>query len=183
MAKVTSKHVALLRGINVGGKNMLPMRDLVTLFERAGCADVVTYIQSGNVVFTPPSKGADGLDSAIAARIEKAFGLRVPVVMRTAAELARTANANPFLAAGSDQDHLHVLFLANAPKKIQVSKLDAKRSPGDEFAVLGRDVYLCCPNGVARTKLTNAYFDSALETVSTGRNWRTVLKLVEMSAG
>ena len=86
------------------------------------------------------------------------------------------------MAAGAETDKLHVVFLADLPDGAHVEALDPNRSPSDEFAVLGREIYLHCPNGLARTKLTNNYFDSRLSTTSTMRNWRTVLKLLELSA-
>jgi uncharacterized protein (DUF1697 family) len=180
-ASAAGLHVALLRGINVGGKNKLPMRELVALFEDAGCADVTTYIQSGNVVFCAAPRTAAKLTEQLRARIRERFGLEVPVVLRDAAELASAARANPFLARGDEPDRLHVMFLADAPSKAAVAALDPQRSPSDEFVVKGREVYLSLPNGVARSKLTNAWFDAKLGTVSTLRNWRTVLKLVEMT--
>lgn len=175
------KHVALLRGVNVGGKNRLPMKALAALLEELGCSAVTTYIQSGNVVYEPPPKGAERLAAALSKRLESDFGLRVPVLTRSAAELASIAENNPFLARGADPDTLHVAFLAATPPAAAVAALDPDRSPGDAFEVRGREIYLCLPNGAARTKLTNDWFDRALETVSSGRNWRTVLKLVEMS--
>jgi uncharacterized protein (DUF1697 family) len=172
-------HVALLRGINVGGKNKLPMRELAALFEAAGCTDVKTYIASGNVICKASAAVARTLAAKIEKQIAKEHGLRVPVVVRTAKELATAAESNPFAAR---EDHSHVMFLADAPTKAAVAGLDGNRSPGDEFAVIGREIYLYCPNGVAKTKLTNEYFDRKLATTSTGRNFRTVLKLVELSA-
>jgi uncharacterized protein (DUF1697 family) len=182
MAKASSRHVALLRGINVGGKNMLPMKELAAMFANAGCSDVVTYIQSGNVVFCADDKVAAGLDAAIARQVEARFGLRVPVVLRTAAEIDAVIRANPFLKAGASEEMLHVSFLADRPGKDLVAGLDAGRSAPDAFTVVGREIYMQLVNGVAGTKLTNAYFDSKLKTVSTMRNWRTVLKLAEMLA-
>jgi uncharacterized protein (DUF1697 family) len=174
-------HVALLRGINVGGKNRLPMRDLVGLFEEAGCSEVKTYIQSGNVVFKAPPRTRERLAGTLEKLIAERFALRVPIVLRTSEELAAAARANPFIAGKRDEKTLHVMFLADAPSARAVASLDARRSPPDEFTVVGRDIYVCCPNGVARSKLTNDYFDRTLATVSTGRNWRTVLTLVELS--
>jgi uncharacterized protein (DUF1697 family) len=183
MKKASSKHVALLRGINVGGKNMLPMKELVAMFTKAGCADVTTYIQSGNVVFCTEDKVIAELDAEIARLVEARFGLRVPVVLRTAAELNAVIRANPFLQAGANEETLHVCFLADRPGKNLVAGLDAGRSTPDAFAVVGREIYMQLVKGVSGTKLTNAYFDSKLKTVSTMRNWRTVLKLAEMLAG
>jgi uncharacterized protein (DUF1697 family) len=173
--------VALLRGINVSGKNMLPMKDLVAIFERAGCADVAHYIQSGNVVFKARASLAPRLSALVGTEIERRFGLRVPVVIRTGKEMQAIARDNPFLASGADPESLHVMFLADKPGKKESSLLDPDRSPPDSFVLRGCEIYLSCPNGMARTKLTNSYFDSKLGTTSTCRNWRTVLKLVEMS--
>src|SRR5262245_5276588 len=104
-------HVALLRGINVGGKNLLPMKGLVGLFTEAGCGSVRTYIQSGNVVFTATASGAKALPRRIEEAIAKRFKIKAPVIVRTAKELAQVAAKNPFLAAGEDPDLLHVMFL------------------------------------------------------------------------
>jgi uncharacterized protein (DUF1697 family) len=182
MAPVAA-YVALLRGINVGGKNKLPMLELARLFEEAGATDVRTYIQSGNVIFRAPEKVAPRLPSAVSQQISTRFGLRVPVVLRSAEELRLVPERNPFLKRGADPDALHVMFLADRPEPARVLALDAKRSPPDELAVREREIYLRLPNGVARSKLTNDYFDRALATTSTGRNWRTVLKLIELAGG
>jgi len=170
--------VALLRGINVGGKNKLPMKDLVALFESAGCIDVRHYIQSGNLVFGAAAALAKRLPTVLPTAIERNFGLNVPVVVRSRDELRTVAKAHPLVDAGVDA--LHVVFLADAPSPAAVASLDPNRSPPDAFVVRGREIYVACPNGAGNTKLTNAYFDSKLETVSTMRNWRTVQKLVEM---
>jgi uncharacterized protein (DUF1697 family) len=178
--KASDFHVALLRGINVGGKNRLPMKDLSQMFAEAGCADVRTYIQSGNVVFRAKPAIARRVSGAVASAIVKRFGFQAPVQTRTADELRAVASKNPFLRKGDDTDLLHVAFLADVPRSPQ--PLDPKRSPPDEFVLQGREIFLRLPNGVARSKLTNAYFDSKLGTISTLRNWRTVLTLLEMAS-
>ena len=175
-----SHHVALLRGINVGGKKSLPMKALAQLFAAAGCADVRTYIQSGNVIFAATEAVAARVPAALSAAIAREFDLRVPLMTRTAAELDAVVRGNPFLRQGTDPATLHVAFLADLPGPEQVAALDPRRSPPDRFLVQGREIYLCCPDGVGKSKLTNQYFDSKLKTVSTGRNWRTVLKLLEL---
>ena len=182
-SRATGVNVALLRGINVGGKNRLPMKELAAMFVDVGCEDVRTYIQSGNVLFrTEPTLGKD-IPSLISASILSRFGYRVPVVTRTAQELQEIVQSNPFVETSAEADKLHVVFLAELPDGGHVETLDPNRSPADEFAVLGREVYLYCPNGLARSKLTNSYFDSRLSTTSTMRNWRTVLKLLELATG
>lgn len=174
-------HVALLRGINLAGKNRLPMKDLSALFTDAGCTDVRTYVQSGNVVFQAGPNLARRVPDVIEKAIRERFGISVPVVTRSAAELRKVAKANPFLARDRDTSALHVAFLAAKPTATQITSLDPDRSPQDEFTVLGREVYLRLPNGVGRTKLSNAYLDAKLGTTSTLRNWRTVLNLIEMT--
>ena len=174
-------HIALLRGINVGGRNSLPMAHLVGLFEDAGCERVRTYIQSGNVVFESPVARARLIPAAVTSAIATNLGLDVPIVTRTASELERIVSANPFVAPGTDLGHLHVGFLADRPHAARGSALDPNRSPPDEFTLHGSELYLRCPNGMAHTKLTSAYFDTTLQTVTTIRNWRTTLKLLELT--
>ena len=173
-------HVALLRGINVGGKNVLPMKVLVALFEGAGCRAVRTYIQSGNVIFEANAALAALIPSIISARIEAECGFSPPVLVRSASDLAAVVRDNPHRGAGAEPSTLHVAFLAVAPSPALIATLDARRSPPDTFIVRGRELYLCLPNGVARTKLTNAYFDARLRTTCTVRNWRTVQALVAL---
>lgn len=175
-----SRFVALLRGVNVAGKNALPMKDLAAMFVDSGCTDVKTYIQSGNVVFSASSRVATKISATITSQIADRLGLSVPVVVRTGEELRDVIEGNPFLKAGKREDTMHVYFLADIPNAELVSKLDTKRSDTDQFIVRNREIYLQLPNGMGRSKLTNAYFDSKLKTVSTARNWRTVLKLYEM---
>jgi uncharacterized protein (DUF1697 family) len=174
-----SAYVALLRGINVGGKNLLPMADLVALFSTERCAHIRSYIQSGNVVFTAEDACARTLESAIPAAIFKRFGFSPAVVLRAAGELEQIVASNPF--ADADTGLLHVGFLTSAPDRTAIASLDPDRSPGDSFVVRGREIYLHLANGMGKTKLTNAYFDSKLKAVSTFRNWRTVKKLIELA--
>jgi uncharacterized protein (DUF1697 family) len=172
--------VALLRGINVGGKHRLPMQQLVEIFGEAKCTEVRSYIQSGNVIFRTSPAAVDGLSKYIAGKIEQRFGFASPVILRTAKQLAQTVRNNPFLRSGMPEQTLHVYFLADLPKESAVQSLDPDRSAPDAFRVFDRQIYLYLPNGMARTKLTNAYFDSKLSTVCTARNWATVLTLLKM---
>lgn len=176
-------HVALLRGINVGGKHKLPMKTLSGFFTKAGASDVRTYIQSGNVVFTSSSARVRELCAQVADAIETSLGFRAPIVARPASALSAIRDACPFLAQGEDPSTLHVAFLADEPSQAAIATLDPARSPGDRFAVRGAEIYLHLPNGVARTKLTNAYFDSKLQTTSTVRNWRTLGALIALAEG
>lgn len=180
---MSETYLALLRGINVGGKNKLPMKDLKEFFVEGRCTDVRTFIQSGNVLFKAPANLAAKIPTLVAARIAARFGYKIPVVLRTTDEISEVVTRNPFLEPGTAEDGLHVMFLADLPGAQAVASLDPDRSPGDTFIVLGRDVYLRLPNGAGKSKLTNAYFDSKLGTNSTARNWRTVTKLLELMKG
>jgi uncharacterized protein (DUF1697 family) len=175
-------HVALLRGINVGGKNKLPMAALERLFRDEGCDEVQTYIQSGNVVFAAEVQRAKLVPARVSARLRRDFGLTVPLVARSARDFLRVAEQNPFLSAGVAPEELHVAFLAESPTKPAAAALDPARSKGDRFELRGRELYLHLPNGVARTRLTNAYLDATLGTTSTLRNWRTVVELCRRAA-
>jgi len=182
-SKSNGVYVALLRGINVGGKNRLPMSDLTALFNDAGCCNVRTYIQSGNVAFGAEEDLARRIPAIISQALLDRHGLKVPVVTRDLDALLTVAGSNPFLSAGTDPAALHVAFLADKPDPSRVASLDPERSPQDQFIVRDSEIFLHCPNGMARSKLTNAYFDSRLGTTSTVRNWRTVLKLIELAEG
>jgi|ERR1019366_2939539 uncharacterized protein (DUF1697 family) len=181
---MASSRLALLRGINVGGKNKLPMSDLAKIFETSGCGKVRTFIQSGNVIFTAGSKTCDTLAVKVASAISDRFGYRTPVILRTADQLRQIVANNPYLTAGEPTEDLlktlHVMFLADLPAPERVTLLDPDRSPPDTFTVRGQEVYLKLPNGAGNSKLTNAWFDSRLQTVSTSRNWNTVTRLLEM---
>ncbi len=176
-------HVALLRGINVGGRAMVPMAELRSLLSTLGLVDVETYIQSGNVVFRSTETDGAELVSRIEAAITESFALTVTVMLRTPAELAELVGRNPFLADEPDLAKLHVVFLDREPSADAVAGLDPDRSPGDRWKVRGREIYLHLPGGAGRTKLTLDYFERRLGVRGTARNWRTVLELLARSRG
>jgi uncharacterized protein (DUF1697 family) len=173
--------VALLRGINVGGKAIIPMPELKSLFASLELEDVTTYIQSGNVVFSSSTGDAQALAVAIEERIDEAFGLGTTVLVRTPVDLAEIAESNPYLRRGADLSKLHVVFLSAPPEADAVAELEPARSPPDEFVVRGREIYLHLPNGAGRSKLTVDYFETRLGGRATARNWKTVTKLLELT--
>ncbi len=175
------RYVALLRGINLGGHNKVSMPDLRALFASLGAEDVATYVQSGNVIFTS-ADGPGKLTKAIEQRIRRDLGLTVTVVLRTRAQLAKVLTGNPFADDGREPATLHVTFLAEKPDRARVRKLDPARAEPDEFRVIGQEIYLHCPNGYGRSKLTNGYFETQLGVGATTRNWRTVTKLAELAS-
>lgn len=170
-----ARFVALLRGVNVGGRNHLPMAELRALFTSLGHEDVATYVQSGNVVFT--AGGAvdpKAIESAIADR----FAIDTTVILRSAADLERVLKANPFQAA--DPAHLHVGFMARPPAPAAVGRLDVSAFRPEQFALVGWELYLHLPNGMGRAKLPT-FLDRRLKVPTTVRNWNTVNKLMELA--
>jgi uncharacterized protein (DUF1697 family) len=176
-------YAALLRGINVGGRTRVSMADLRELFDELGATDVQTYVQSGNVVFASSERSAAKLEHAVEKQIKKALGLDVRVLVRTAAQLAKVAKANPFLKAKKDEAALHVTFLKEKPAAAKVKAIDPEVGGADEFRVASREIYLHFPNGYGRTKLNNTFFEKKLAVPATTRNWRTVTKLVDLARG
>lgn len=172
-------YVALLRGVNVGGRAQISMRDLRAAFEGLGHSDVLTYIQSGNVIFRSRARSAARIRAELERSISAEFGLSVTVILRTPTELATLVDRNPFVGSGASvAKQLHVAVLADRPSHRAVAQLDPNRSPPDKFVVIDRQIYLRCPNGVGRSKLTVDYFERRLETAATMRNWRTVTELL-----
>lgn len=176
------RHVALLRGINVNGHRMIRMEDLRAMVATLGHGDVATLIQSGNVLFraaeAPPAELADGIARGIAER----FGLPdVPVVVLPGPELAAIVTANPFVAEGIDPGRLHATVLARAPERGE-GPGPAGLPTADRFALVGRCVYVHCPNGYHRTRLTNAHFERRFGVPATTRNWNTLCRLALLAA-
>ncbi len=169
--------LALLRGVNVGGKAKLPMRDLAEIFAAAGAQDTQTYIQSGNVLFR--AEAPELVTEVVTNEIRRRFGYPGRTVTLALDEMQRVVERNPFANAGAPEPTLHAYLLGEAASPSAVRRLDPDRSPPDAFAVDGRAIYLHLPDGMARTRLTNAYFDAQLSTLSTARNWRTITTLYE----
>ena len=178
-----TRTVALLRGVNVGGRNKLPMADLRVAMTTAGFEGAATYLQSGNIIFDVAPPGCDDVAAALQGLIQDRFEVSSPVVLRQGTEIASVATNNPFLADEDDPARLHVTFLDAAPGMDCLERLDPDRSPGDRFCVRDREIYLHLPNGAARTKLTVDYFERTLDVTATNRNWNTVHKLLELSGG
>jgi uncharacterized protein (DUF1697 family) len=174
-------HVALLRGINLGGHNKVAMADLRQLVASLGHTDVATYIQSGNVVFGHASRSAAALATQLEQRIAKATGFAVPVVLRTAAEMARVIAANPFPRV--DPDYLHVMFVGTALADDALGALDVNKFAPEKLSAAAREVYLHLPGGMGKSKLAGAVMRAKAMTAATARNWRTVLTLDEMARG
>jgi uncharacterized protein (DUF1697 family) len=174
-------YVALLRAVNVGGRNSVSMPKLRDALSERGLGDASTVLQSGNVLFTS-SKSEAAVTKLVQETMSESFGIGGAVLVRSAAELRAVAAKNPFVKRGEERDPktLHVAFLERSPPKAAVAKLDPDRSPPDAFEVRGREVYLSYPKGSGRTKLNLAYLERVLGVEGTARNWRTVERLAEL---
>ncbi|MBK6967466.1 MAG: DUF1697 domain-containing protein [Bacteroidales bacterium] len=173
--------IALLRGINVSGKNLIKMAELVQALSDSGVSNVRTYIQSGNVVFESGTDIPFIVEKLIQDKIRERFGLEVPVQVLKRSELVYVSNHNPFINDRAlPVDKLHLTFLNAIPDPALVSKAGAGSFLPDEFIVSGNAVFVYCPDGYGRTKLTNTFFEKKLKVSATTRNWATVKKLCEM---
>lgn len=175
--------VSLLRGINVSGHNMIKMTELKALYESLGYKNVTTYIQSGNVIFQTEKNDPAQAEASIEQAIEKKFGFPVTVIVRKPAELARVIKANPFIGGNNiDEIRLYVTFLRAKPTPALTKILQpAAAKSTDQYEILGREIYLHCPNGYGKTLLSNTFFEKQLKGVATTRNWKTVNTLYAMA--
>lgn len=171
--------IALFRGINVGGNNILPMAALTSDLESLGLQGIQTYIQSGNVVFESKPRPTGTLATEISQRIEAQHGFQPHVLLLTEKELQTAISANPFSKAVSDPKTLHFFFLDTIPIKPNIKALDDARYSTESYAIVNRVFYLYAPDGIGRSKLA-ANAEKHLGVVTTARNYRTVQKLAMM---
>ena len=172
--------VALLRGINVGKGRSVPMAALRELCGEIGWQDVSTYIQSGNVVFSSTQKPA-ALEAAIEQAIAKRFGMKVPVIVRTARQWASYPAKNPFPDVARETPGWLLLFVAKEkPAAGAEERLEAKGQAGEKVGRAGDGLWIHYPKGVGRSKLSPVLIDKLLGSAATSRNYRTVIKLKEM---
>lgn len=171
-------YVTLLRGINVGGNNVLPMQDFRDLLASLECEDVATYIQSGNAVFRHAS-GAEDLSGTISTAIANQYGFRPDVMVLPASNFSRIVAANPFPAEAAEPKCLHVWFLLEAASQVNTARIEKMLCNGEKYSIGDSAFYLYAPNGVGRSKLA-ANVEKCLGVQATARNWRTVSKIDAM---
>lgn len=171
--------IALLRGINVGGHNKLPMKELKTVLAELGLTDVQTYIQSGNVVFQNGRTDLPALAEEISAAIGQSHGFAPQIMLLSLAELVTAVSRNPYPATGEQHKTLHFYFLASAPPDPDLAMLEALKADSEQFALIDAVFYLHAPDGIGRSKLA-VKVERALGVAATARNWRTVSTLLEM---
>jgi uncharacterized protein (DUF1697 family) len=174
-------YIALFRGINVGGRHALPMKELKAVLEAQGCVDVRTYIQSGNVILRSAIPDAARLASRVTAAVSASHGFAPAVLVLTPRELDRAAAGNPFPQAVADPGRLHLFFLAAMPKHPDLESLETLRAKSERFELKDRVFYLHTPDGFGTSRLAGRA-ERLLGVEATARNWRTVTTLLEMAA-
>ena len=175
-----TKHISILRGINVGGHRKILMADLKALYTKLGYKNIVSYIQSGNVIFEAKEKNQTKIEEKIYNAIKKNYGFEVPVVVRSAEEIAQIISNNPFTKK-SEEESLHLTFLKEIPKEENLEKIKTFDYAPDKFKIVGKDVFIHCIGKYNKTKLANNFFEKILKVGATTRNWKTVNKLLELS--
>lgn len=174
------RYIALFRGINVGGGNMMKMDDLKAVFAELGFENVVSYINSGNLAFDAAGTSEPKLVDKIKTAVEKRFGRSTHVMVREQKDIGRILKNNPFDGQYDSHKQMHVLFLKEPMPAEKEELLQASVLPGERYEVRAREIYNLLPNGVAGSLLTKGFFEKKPRVPYTGRNWRTVEKLAEL---
>ena len=173
-------YIALFRAVNVGGKNALPMKELVAILEQLGSRNVKTYIQSGNAVFESKEKDASRLSKKIRVEIKQRRGFEPHVLVLELQDIEKAMKKNPFPEAENDPKALHVGFLTSAPENPNLKTLESLKSGSERFRLIDKSFYLHAPEGVGRSKLA-AKAEKLLGVPMTDRNWRTVSTIWKMA--
>jgi uncharacterized protein (DUF1697 family) len=173
-------YIALLRGINVGGRNKLRMRDLVQLLEELGLKNVKTYIQSGNVVFQSEPADLAKLSTEISEAIGESHGFTPQIFILNMKAMQKAMSANPFPEGEDEPKSLHLFFLDAIPKDLDLTALEAVQKDSERFELIDDVFYLHAPDGIGRSKLAERV-GRGWNVSITARNWRTVNKIMEMA--
>lgn len=173
-------YIALFRGINVGGHNLLPMKALTDLLESLGCQRVKTYIQSGNAVFRHAAGDTAGLSNHILAAIRQRHGFEPHIVVLELPEMEQAITSNPFPEVESEPKTLHLFFMSATPQHPDLKTLEGIRQNGERFHLGGKVFYLHAPGGIGRSRLGQRV-EQALGVPVTARNWRSAYKIMEMA--
>lgn len=175
-------YISMLRGINVSGQKLIKMNALKNLYESLGFEEIDTYVQSGNVVFKSVERDTALLALVLSDKIKEVYGFDVDVIVKTMDEYQLIVDQNP-LVNDSDKDlsSMYVTFLSSIPEKVDLKALESKRQGDEVVEFFNEVIYLYCPGGYGKTKLTNNFFESKLKVVATTRNWKTVSALLEIA--
>lgn len=175
-------YISILRGINVSGQKLIKMDALRKLYEDLGFHNITTYVQSGNVIFSGNNVNPNELAQIIAKQIETDFGFDVPVIVLTIDNLKQIIDSNPFLKdSDKDTTFLHITFLSSNPQKNNFTAIEEKKLSGEEISFADNAVYLYCPNGYGKTKLSNSFLETKLKVGATTRNWKTTNELLKIA--
>lgn len=175
-------YISILRGINVSGQKLIKMDALQKLYENLDFRSVRTYVQSGNVVFTVNKSKPEEIAQIITKQIKKVLGFDVLLIVLTIDNLKQIINSNPFLEdRDKDKTFLHVTFLSSKPQKFDINSIKEKKLIGEEISFTNNAVYLYCPNGYGKTKLTNGFLETKLKVSATTRNWKTTNELLKIA--
>ena len=177
------KYISLLRGINISGQKKIKMLDLRLLYESLGFDNIITYIQSGNVIFDIPHKNISEIKTLIEQAIKQQYHFQVPTIIRTTKDLANIIQNNPFTPINLEKDGTKILvcFLSEKSTQDNISNLLSYVKAPEKLIIKKDIVYLYCPNGYGKSKLTNNFIENKLKVEATTRNWKTVLKLTELA--
>ena len=173
-------YVAILRGINVSGQRVILMKDLKALFQKAGYENIMTYIQSWNIVFQSPEKDREILAKKITELIKNHFNFEVPVLIIPAHEIEKIITENPYNDGKKDIAKLHVTLLWNRPDVKLLSTTRDEKFQSDEFTISDTVIYLYCPDGYGMTKFSTTFFEKKLGVNATTRNWKTITALHDL---
>jgi uncharacterized protein (DUF1697 family) len=175
-------YIVLLRGVNVSGKNILKMSELTDRLIKAGFIDVKTYIQSGNIVFSYEVTPYQELEKKLKDLVLENFNLDIPVDVLSYEEIRKAIEFNPFIRdTAIDIQHLHVTFLSGVPDEEKIIGIKNGNYGSDQFFYSEKLIYLHCPKGYGKTKLTNTMLESKLKVNATTRNWKTINELLKMA--
>lgn len=173
-------YIAILRGINVSGKNSIKMLDLKKLFESLNLNHVTTYIQSGNIIFASDYEDKNQIKELISMQIEKTFCFKIPVLILKIDELREIFSKNPF-SADKETNSIHFTFFANQPDLENIQIIKNKKATDEEIVIRTNVAYIYCPNGYGKTKLTNNFIENKLKTIATTRNYKTTYELLKIA--
>lgn len=177
-----NSYISILRGINVSGQKIIKMDALCNAYKDLGFENVKTYIQSGNVIFQSDKSNQNEIGRIISKKIETQFGFEVPILIMNIQELKEIIRNNPFLNDKSmDISQLYVTFLSSKPEFDKFEVIKNGKYNGEQIEMINKAIYLFCPNGYGKTKLSNTFLENKLKVTATTRNWKTTLELLSIA--
>lgn len=175
-----NSYISLLRGINVGGKKIIKMAELVILYESLELKNVKTYVQSGNIIFCTSRISKNGLKSIIEKKIYDNFQFHVPVIILSKIDLKEVIEQCPFVTSEFDKNKIYISFLERIPEQKLIESIIKMSVNSEKFAIIQNIIYFFCPDGYGRARFNNNFFESKLKVKATTRNWKTANRLLEM---